>query len=206
MSTIKLTYFDIDGGRGEPTRIAMHIGGIEFEDHRISFQEFGKMRSTFPGYAVPLLEIDGKVYTQSNAMNRYFGKQAGLYPDDPWQAYLCDEAMGVAEDFMHNLVATFGLEGDELQKARQELVDGKLTSYLTTMNSRLEDAGGEYFADGRLTVADLKIFVWVRSLKSGILDHIPTDLVDNVAPLLLDHMNRVAADPGVASYYKNRGA
>ena len=46
MSTIKLTYFDMDGGRAETTRIALSIAGIEFEDHRISFEEFGGLVSS----------------------------------------------------------------------------------------------------------------------------------------------------------------
>ena len=205
MSTIKLTYFDIDGGRGEPIRIALSIGGIEFEDHRISFSDFAQMRAGTPFNAVPTLEINEGVYGQSNAMSRYFGKQAGLYPEDPWQAFLCDEVMDAVEDVLHFLVRTFGMEGDELKAARDKLVDGAFTTYLRTLNARLENAGGEYFADGRLTVADLKVFVWIRSLKAGFLDHVPTDLVDRVAPLLVQHMKRVAADPGVAAYYAGRG-
>ena len=76
---------------------------------------------------------------------------------------------------------------------------------LGTLNARLKASGGSYFADGRLTVADLKVFVWVRSLKSGLLDHVPTDLVDEVAPLLVEHMARIAAEPGVVGYYETRG-
>ncbi len=190
MSTIKLTYFDVDGGRAEPTRIALSIGGIEFEDHRISFSEFGQMRSSTPFNALPAIEMNDGVYTQSNAMNRYFGKQAGLYPEDPWQAFLCDEVMDA---------------GDELKAAREKLVDGAFTTYLKTLNARLEAAGGEYFADGRLTVADLKVFVWIRGLNSGVLDYVPTGLAARVAPLLVQHMERVAADPGVAAYYEGRG-
>ena len=41
------------------------------------------------------------------------------------------------------------------------------------------EARGDWFADGRLTVADLKVFVFTRSLASGVLDHIPTDLVEH---------------------------
>lgn len=41
--------------------------------------------------------------------------------------------------------------------------------------------GGEYFADNRLTVADLKFFADVSALKSGRLDHVPADLVEKVA-------------------------
>ena len=39
MSRIKLTYFDFDGGRAEPTRLALSIAGIAFEDERLSFQQ-----------------------------------------------------------------------------------------------------------------------------------------------------------------------
>ena len=53
----------------------------------------------------------------------------------------------------------------------------------------------------RLTVADLKVFVDVRGLNSGRLDHIPTDLVEKVAPLLNAHMQRIAQMPAVAQYY-----
>ena len=40
MAKLKLTYFDFDGGRGEPARLALHIGGIAFEDHRISGKDW----------------------------------------------------------------------------------------------------------------------------------------------------------------------
>jgi hypothetical protein len=55
-------------------------------------------------------------------------------------------------------------------------------------------------------VADLKIFMLVRWLRSGVLDHIPKDLVDRVAPLLVRHFERMASHPGIAEYYKRRKA
>ena len=48
--------------------------------------------------SVPVLEIDGKAVTQSNAMNRYVGKMAGMYPTDELQALYCDEVMDAIED------------------------------------------------------------------------------------------------------------
>ena len=65
----------------------------------------------------------------------------------------------------------------------------------------LRERGGQYFADARLTVADLKIYVWIRSLRAGILDHVPVDLTDRLAPDLVEHCERVAKHPGVVAYY-----
>jgi len=204
MTAYKLTYFDFDGGRAEPVRIAFHAAGIEFEDHRISFTEFREMRSDFRFGAVPTLDVDGAVVTQSNGMCRYIGKQAGLYPEDSVQALYCDEALGVVEDSYHKIVSTFFLEGDELREARAKLVDNWLTVYLKGLDEMLTRGGGQYFADNRLTVADLKVFVQVRSLLSGNLEHLPTDLVEGVAPALVKHQARIEADPVVVAYYNSR--
>lgn len=201
MPNYKLTYFDFDGGRAEPIRIAFHAAGIDFEDHRISFQEFGEVRQSAPFNAVPVLEIDGAAITQSNAIGRYVGKLAGLYPEDDMQALYCDEVTGAFEDINHHIVHTFGLKDDELRQAREKLTDGWLTTFLKGLDGLLTRGGGQYFADNRLTIADLKAFVQTRSLRAGNLDHVPTDIVQNVAPGLSAHLERIEAEPVVVAYY-----
>lgn len=204
MPKYKLTYFDFDGGRGEPVRIAFHAAGIKFEDHRIAFKDFAEVRKSARFNALPVLEIDGTQVTQSNAMLRYLGKQGGLYPDDNTQALYCDEAMGAAEDLSHHIGRTIGLQGDALRAAREKLVEGPLPVFLRGMDELLKRGGGKYFADKRLTVADLKVFVETRWLQSGSLDHIPQDLVQNLAPLLAEHEERITADPAVVAWYASR--
>lgn len=204
MTKYKLTYFDFDGGRGEPIRIAFHAAGIEFEDNRLSFAEFGEMRQSTRFSALPVLEIDGAEVTQSNAISRYVGKLAGLYPTDDLQALYCDEAMGVAEDVMHRVVPTFSLKDEELRQAREKLADGWIPIYLRGLDDLLTRGGGQYFAANRLTVADLKILVLTRWLSSGGLDHIPADIVQRVAPGLVGHEEHIGADPRVVAYYASR--
>ena len=82
---------------------------------------------------------------------------------------------------------------------------GALPQYLGWLSAQLDSHGGSYFADHRLTIADLKAFVLVRWLCSGKLDHIPADLVDTVAPKLKAHMQRIASTPAIAEYYKALG-
>ena len=201
MPKYKLTYFDINGGRAEPIRIALHAAGIDFEDKRISFTEFTEMRSGTRFNSVPVLEIDGAQITQSNAISRYIGKMAGLYPTDALQALYCDEVLGALEDLTHYIVRTMGLEGENLRLAREKLVDGWLSIYLRGLDQLLTRGGGEYFADNRMTVADLRAFVQTRSLSSGILDYVPTDIVQRVAPGLVRHKDRINGDPRVSAYY-----
>jgi len=201
MPQLKLSYFDIHGGRAEPARLAMAIGNIAFEDHRFAFPEFAEVRKATPFGQVPVLHVDGVQVTQCDAINRYVGKLANLYPTDPLQALYCDEVMYVVEEAGVKMGPTFRMAGEEQKAARLALVNGSMPQYLGWLQGQLKAHGGEYFADNRLTVADLKVFVDVRSLNSGRLDHIPTDLVEKVAPALNAHLQRIAAHPAVAAYY-----
>lgn len=206
MAKLKLTYFDFDGGRGEPARLALHIGGIAFEDHRIAGKDWPALRDKTPFLALPTLEVDGRVVSQSNSINRYVGKLTGLYPTDELQALLCDEMMDAVEDLSTRIAQTIGLPEDVKKKAREELAAGHITRYLEQFQARLEAAGGESFADGRLTVADLKLATLIRWLRSGVLDYIPKDIVDTVAPQLVKHVERVSSHPKVVEYYQRRKA
>ncbi len=205
MTTLKLTYFDFHGGRAEPVRLALHLGGVAFDDHRFPGAQFPVVRKAMPLGQVPVLEVDGAPVTQSDAILRFAGKRAGLYPTDDFQALLCDEVVAAAEDIGIKIGNTFGLTGEALKAARQLLVDGPLPQYLVWLQNQLKSHGGAYFADGRLTIADLKIFVLIRSLNSGQLDHVSKDLVAKTAPSLFDHAQRVAAHPGVVAYYAKFG-
>ncbi|MEQ9563269.1 MAG: glutathione S-transferase family protein [Woeseiaceae bacterium] len=204
MSKIKLTYFDFNGGRGEPVRIALHAAGIKFEDDRLSFEEFTARREKLPFGALPVMEIDGVMVTQSNAMCRYAGKRAGLYPKDDLQAMYCDEVMGVVEDISHFIGPTIRMSGDEQKKAREALVAGRLTVGLKGMAGLLKRGGDKYFADNRLTVADIKAYFQTRWLTSGALDHVPKNLVQRLAPNLVEHQARIEKEPVVTAYYASR--
>ena len=201
MTRFKFTYFDIDGGRGESIRLALHIGGLEFEDVRLKGPEFREVRQSFRFHALPVLEIDGQPITQSTALLRHVGKLAGLYPTEDLQALYCDEAMDAVEDLSHAIGRTYGLQGDALKQARTDLVEGRLTTYIKGLDGLLARGGGQFFAEGRLTIADLKVFVATRSLAKGVLDHVPTDIAERLAPALAEHRERIANDPRVLAYY-----
>lgn len=205
VNTLKLTYFDFPGGRAEPARLALHIGGIPFEDCRFAFGDFPEVRKTTPLNQVPILQVNDVVVTQSDAITRYAGKLAGLYPVDPFEALLCDEILDALEDVIVKIGATFGLSGDALKSAREALVADVFPRYLRWLESQLASHGGEFLADRRLTIADLKALVVLRWLSSGKLDHIPRDLVETVSPALQTYRTRVAQIPAIAQWYGRFG-
>jgi glutathione S-transferase len=206
MHQLKLTYFDINGGRGEPARLALNYAKIAFEDYRFPFSELGEVKKTTPMGQVPTLLVDGKLMTQCNSINRFVGKLAGLFPEDTLQAFLCDEIMDLAEDSINKIVATFSMTPEVQKETREALVgpDGNYTKCLTCLATRLKEQGGDYFVENRLTMADLKVYVWVRSLNSGVQEHIPNDLVERVAPSLNAHFQRIDQTPEIAAYYQSK--
>ena len=204
MNKLKLVYFDIDGARGEAARLAMVIGRVPFEDDRVKFADWESRKPSTPFGALPVVELDGQSVAQSNGINRYVGKLAGLYPSDAWQAALCDEAMDAVEEIATRVWSTMPLPAAEKKVQRESLAAGPLSYSLDRLQRRLVAQGGQYFADSRLTVADLKVFVWIHHLRSGQLDHVPVDLPDRVAPRLVEHYERVKEYPAVKAYYAER--
>lgn len=204
MPKLVLTYFDFDGSRGEAARLAMHLGGVAFEDKRIPGKDWPTLRDTMPFQALPILEVDGKVIAQSNTINRYVGKLAGLYPKDDWQATRVDEVMDAVEDITTRIGNTIRMEGEAKKKARQDLAAGPIPRFLQQLEARLKAGGGEWFVENRLTVADLKCYLLTRWLKSGVIDDVPADIVDRNAPLLAKHLERVHNHPKIAAYYEAR--
>jgi glutathione S-transferase len=116
---------------------------------------------------------------------------------DDLKALYCDEVLGALEDLTHYILRTYGLQEEELQLAREKLIDGWMSIYLRGLDQLLIRGGGEYFADNQLTIADLRAFVQTCALCSEILNYVPTDIVKRVTSGLFDHQECINADQRV---------
>ena len=98
-----LQYFDCSG-RGESIRIACYLGGIKFNDERLSNDQFGfkKAAGEFPLGSVPVWIEDGEKICQSNTILRMVGNRSGLYSSDPETAWAMDSVLEVVEDNMQH--------------------------------------------------------------------------------------------------------
>ena len=179
MPSIKITYFPAKG-RAEPSRLALVVGGIEFEDERITGEEIAarKKKGDFPFGSLPVMTVDGKTFAQSNAMLRYCGSLAGLYPKDAEKALLVDSVVDALEDVALSVFA------DSSEKGRKAFVEEKVPKFLKPIDKMLADSDGTFLLGSEMTIADIKLSVMVEGLSSGYWDHVPTTLFDEYKHVL----------------------
>ncbi|CAE7620368.1 CACNA1D [Symbiodinium sp. CCMP2592] len=76
----------------EPIRLALFVGDVDFEDKRVTHQEVQELnlKGQLPFGQVPVLELDGQVFAQTEALLRWAGREAKLYPEEPELQLRCD--------------------------------------------------------------------------------------------------------------------
>jgi len=215
---IKLTYFGIEGV-AEKVRLALVMTGTEFEDHRITFEEFGELKASLPMGMVPVMEVDGKTLTQSMAMLRWAGKTLGggkLFPDDKY--FEIEETIGLHEDLARAWMpplyvgmrpAMLGHEfanDDEksakIKAMRESFAKEGLPKFLGYYNTQLEKTGA-FFCGPEVTIADLAILPQVRYFKKGVADFVDPTVVDQF-PAVTAWCERMMAVPEIAKWYSSK--
>lgn len=189
MTQLTLMYFPI-AGRAGAIRDAFRIGGIAFEDKHVGRDEFRRMKAEreLPYGSLPALDIGGDVprrIAQSNAILRYAGRLAGLYPVEPIDGLRVDEILDFTEDMNHALAPSMQEPDMEKKLAmRKVITDEKIPHWCRCIETRIDANDDPLHLVGRaLTVADLKALHAFDSLVSGHLDGIPQTVLDGFPKL-----------------------
>lgn len=96
---LKVVYFDI-AGRAEATRLTLVAGGQDFEDVRLSRDDWmSTWKAKSPTGQAPLMVLDdGRIIAQSMALQVYAAQKSGLYPSDQVDQARTMELMACLED------------------------------------------------------------------------------------------------------------
>ena len=206
---LKLIYPDLPFWRAEVSRLALFIGGIEFEDFRPSREEISTMRSEgiFPFGQFPVLQVDSKTIAQTGAIARFCGKLSGLYPtENDFYAAKVDEVIDLATDITVKIrPALIEKDPEKMKEMRRELAETVLPQWLGFMEKLLDTNGKTgYFVNDSLTLADLVAWRLCGWISGGIIDGIPETILD-VFPLLNAHQNHISNLPKIEEWLeKNR--
>ena len=191
---LKIIYFNFPFWRAEVARIPLYISNTKFEDKRITSEEFsyikenGKMTdgTIIPFSQLPVLVIDGQSIAQTGAIARICGKISGFYPDSLVEAGKVDQIIDTATD-INMLMRPSMREQDPDKKKfmRQELSKNDLPKYFGYLENLLKEEN-IWFAENRMTIADIAIWRLMGWLKSGVIDDIPQNITDD-----FNKLNRV---------------
>jgi len=200
MPKLVFYYFNFPFWRAEVSRLALHLGEVEFEDKRMDFKAF-KETGKAPFGQAPILEVDGKVISQTGAIARYCGKQGGFYPrDDDFAAAKIDELIDTATDITNLVGPTMRMGDEEKLEARQKLAGDKLPMYFTALEGMMKANGSTgFFVGDKMTIADLAMWRLFGWFKGGALDGMPTDLLDSY-PLLTKSFNDMDTNPKIKAW------
>ncbi|KAL2722860.1 glutathione S-transferase-like [Vespula squamosa] len=150
----KLSYFNVMG-LGEPIRFLLSYGGADFEDIRIDREQWEKFKPATPFGQMPILEFDGKIYSQTLPICRYLAKKYNLNGKTDLDDLQIDAIANAIHD-LRKQVALFYRSTDPNEKAKkkEEVLTTVLPFYLKKLEELARNNGG-YLHGSQLSYADL---------------------------------------------------
>lgn len=204
MPALAVTYFDAPG-RAESIRVALHLGGLSYEDIRLKYPQFAeaKARGDFPLGSVPVLTVDGVPVPQTAAILRYVARigDRSLYPEDPRAALVVDSALDCVNDTLSNALTPSLFERDPAKKLelRAAFAAGPMARVFKHLEGLIEDSGGPFVSGAALSIADIVIALQVLQILSGNLDGLSAAHLEPY-PRLGGLAEAFLADPRVQDY------
>eukprot|EP00455_Lapot_gusevi_P013409 TRINITY_DN1651_c0_g3_i1.p2 TRINITY_DN1651_c0_g3~~TRINITY_DN1651_c0_g3_i1.p2 ORF type:complete len:207 (+),score=86.90 TRINITY_DN1651_c0_g3_i1:73-693(+) len=195
----KLTYFN---GRGlaEPIRLILAEAGVEYTDVRVNSLDELKASGALPMGQVPILEIDGMVLCQSNAIGRYLGNKFGFIGANAKENYQIDALADALVDVRVAFSKYRIMPEDKQEETKAQFAAEVLPVWLARFEKvLLANNNGQGFAVGdNLTWVDFYLFnnlSFLRTAIPGCLDNTPT---------LNAYVDRIAERPKIAAWIAAR--
>ncbi len=200
MPSYKLIYFQTRG-RGETARLIFKQAGVEFEDVRLSRDEWLQYKPNTPYETLPVLEVDGKQLAGSRSIQRYLAEEFGLAGSNAFENAYLDSIIDVCYDLEKEIIKYF-IEKDDTKKAeiKKQMVDEHLPKYLGIFEKLLKanDCPDGWVFGSKVTYADMVIYNYLSYIKlgfSGILDQYPA---------IQKNMTVIESLPNIAKWFKER--
>ncbi|XP_033644356.1 uncharacterized protein LOC117303993 [Asterias rubens] len=201
MPSYKLNYFNVRG-RGEVSRLCFVVAGVPFEDFRVEFADWPALKPKMPNGAMPVLEVDGKMLPETQAIQGYLAREFNLAGTNNWESALVNVVAEMISDLKKPFSDKVFFEKDEAKKAESTKTYFEETA--PPMFKRLEERlkangdGDGYFVGNKISLADIIFFNGmdnVLKVKATALDDYPK---------LKALRGRVAALKEVAAYLEKR--
>lgn len=176
MPHYKLYYFN-SRGSAEVIRLVFAQAGVQYEDVRLTREQWAEFKPNTPYSVMPVLEVDGKTHGGSPAIARYLARQFGLAGEDDLARLILEGAEDAVYDFKDKMVSVFFEKDDEKKEAlKKDLLENQVPKYLGGLEKL---AASNTCAEG-----------WFYGSKVSYVDFLFTHIVEyaqQVAPDILDN-------------------
>ncbi|GJQ79484.1 hypothetical protein Trydic_g16337 [Trypoxylus dichotomus] len=196
--SVKFTYFDLRG-LGESVRYLLTYSGINFEDDRISFDDWPKLKPSMPFGQMPLIKEGSKSCHQSVPIARYIAKRAKLTGRNEWEDLEIDAIVDTVNDLRQKVGAYyFESNPEHKERLKETLFNETIPFYMERLENIAQENSG-YLALKKLTWADIffAAIIDLMNYFSGM------DLLEN-RPYLKSVRNKVENLPAIKKWIETR--
>uniref|UniRef100_A0AC35U0X3 Glutathione transferase n=1 Tax=Rhabditophanes sp. KR3021 TaxID=114890 RepID=A0AC35U0X3_9BILA len=193
---ITLTYFD-GMGRAEVTRILLHYGGLQFEDVRISFEQWAAIKDKQPFKQLPVLDIDGHKLAQSRAFEQLLASRFHLVGKSDIETALNQQYILAIDDVAANSKGIFFEKDPEKKKAlTKTYLDSHVKPFLALVEGFITKNGHGHLVGSTLSYADIALFQFLWAIVNK--EHV---VLEGTVKALYDKVNN---EPKIQKYLQSR--
>ena len=200
MSKYTLTYFNLRG-RAEVTRLIFAQAGVEYEDKRITNEQWAELKPTTPTGTVPLLEVDGEMFHGSRPFSRFVAERHGLAGTNDLENLQLAGIVDTIADLLLKLMPFF-FEKDDTRKAQllKDFAETHAPRYLGILEKMAgaNNSAGDWLYGPKVTYADISLFV-----TNDIISKVVPNTLDKY-PALTKLITSVENLPNIAKWLKER--
>ncbi|XP_072389821.1 glutathione S-transferase-like [Diabrotica undecimpunctata] len=198
MPHYKLTYFNVTG-RVEPARVMFHYGEIPFEDVRIEHADWPSLKPKTPFGELPVLEIDGKKYTQGVSLARYVANIVGLVGKTNEENLEIEIAVNIVSELLITAYEFHYEPNEEKKKQNLKKLNELMDKYLPVLDEAARKNEG-HLVTNRLTWADIFFVTSYEDIRHVLKNK---DIVKDFSGLQNLKKN-VLAEKNIKQYIQNR--
>ncbi|CAP37609.1 Protein CBR-GST-5 [Caenorhabditis briggsae] len=160
MVAYKLTYFN-GRGAGEVIRQIFAHAGQDFEDVRVTMEQWPELKAGTPFGQLPYLEVDGKPLAQSHAIARYLAREFKLNGQCPWEEAqvnaLSDQFKDYSSEAKPYFYAKMGFGPGDVETLKKDVFLPAFEKFFTFLSNFLKASGSGFLVGKSLTWIDLAV-------------------------------------------------
>jgi glutathione S-transferase len=195
-SAYKLYYFN-GNGRAVNIRALLSYGKATWEDVKVKHEDWPTLKASgkFDFGQMPGLEVDGKMLTQTLAIEVFLAKRFNLMGSNEEDEYEILNLLSSREDLLKALRPLFYGGLDETQKAAllPTLQTVDLPFFLNIYEKKYVANNGKYYLGDKFTLADIQIVTQLLALRTQYKAWFG-DVVEKHCPNLIALVDRLVAN------------